>query len=396
MVLVLKRAMDLPALGGAAASAVLLLACTSAVRADVGLSLFRPDPDRYFNVRGAASADGRYVYGESGVRFSPADQYWRWDRQTGQLEDLTSTFGGSEVMGFRASADGTVVVGQLNEDGPNGLETYPFRWTQAGGVQSLGRLPGEGGGYATGVNGAGNVVVGNGVSRGFRWTQDTGQVELAPVVGDPESFARDISRDGRWVVGSSGGRVPGTTRHRAVRWGADGVPEVLTMPSDTSTSSIASVSTDGSVLLGSRRLVGGASESFQWTALGGYQAFMGLPADLLAATNHVMNGDGTVFGGFGFDRTSTIVSRAVLWTQQAGFVDLNDLLAAQGISLGNVTLSDVTSISDDGLVISGNGVAQIGPTTGDIIGVAWVVTIPAPGAPLGLVAALAWACRRRR
>ena len=106
------------------------------------------------------------------------------------------------------AADGKVVVGRGTLT--NGGEA--FRWTQAGGMQGLGDLPGgrfSSVAFATSADGS--VVVGYGESPGviiynhdpFRWTTSDGMVNLYPgTLLSTNDMARDVSGDGSIVVGS--------------------------------------------------------------------------------------------------------------------------------------------------------------------------------------------------
>ena len=66
------------------------------------------------------------------------------------------------------------------------------------------------------------------------------------------------------------------------------------------------------------------------------------------------NSDGSiVLGSCYFNTTGS--SRAFLWRQDLGMVDLNDYALAHGVNLGNWTLGSATGISADNQVIVGTG-----------------------------------------
>ena len=106
----------------------------------------------------------------------------------------------SGMLAIRAP-DGSAVVGELGSNGD------AFSWTQAGGIVSLGTLPGagSGGSTATGASNDGSVVVGFSDSasgrRAFRWTQSGGMVSLGSLPGFAvASYGFGVSADGSVVV----------------------------------------------------------------------------------------------------------------------------------------------------------------------------------------------------
>lgn len=214
------------------------------------------------------SGDGNTVMGTVAFDFSDLNTPVTWSEQSGYtvlplnhnlLRDLSyngeyvaaahhtglgteavrwSAAGGIEVLGSLTlpgysptsyaeaiSADGSVVVGYgtIISDG----RYVPFRWTEAGGMVSLGHLPGETRSYARAVSADGNIVAGESGPKIFRWTQATGMVSLGTLEINnslySSSTATDISNDGNTIVGSSyinfGG---GITRSYAIVWQATG------------------------------------------------------------------------------------------------------------------------------------------------------------------------------
>ena len=135
----------------------------------------------------AASFDGGWIVGESAYMTSSQ----RWGRVTratlwgpdGVAVDLGSV--GNEPMssGTDISFDGNVAVGHGFTDGI----PVAFRWTRSGGIVELGTLPGQTGSMATAVSGDGNVVVGDTsatpigfvASLPFRWTAAGGMQSVA-------------------------------------------------------------------------------------------------------------------------------------------------------------------------------------------------------------------------
>jgi probable HAF family extracellular repeat protein len=195
------------------------------------------EPLVYAEVRGgffssharAVNADGSVVVG---IRHtSSGTKAVRWT-QAGDIEYV----GPHDSWAHAVNADGSVVVGRSSGYNRLFLPTLPpppkesvrpgpeaFRWTQAGGMEGLGDLPG-GDFYseAYAVNADGSVVVGTSDSasgtEAFRWTEAGGMQSLAEwlagfgvdVSGWVLSEVRGISSDGTVMVGtgsnSSGSR----------------------------------------------------------------------------------------------------------------------------------------------------------------------------------------------
>jgi uncharacterized membrane protein len=116
------------------------------------------------------------------------------------------------------SAAGDVLVGDAVFADPNafsGFRNGAFRWTAAGGFQSLGALEPGFFSVATDVSADGSTVVGQGGiqivvgnsstngSRAFRWTSATGMVAIGPMAGHTHAIATGVSDNGQVVVGIS-------------------------------------------------------------------------------------------------------------------------------------------------------------------------------------------------
>ncbi|WP_162301403.1 autotransporter domain-containing protein [Cognatilysobacter segetis] len=167
----------------------------------------------------AASFDGRWIVGESGYmtsspRWGRVFRATLWDAE-GVAVDLGSV--GNEPMSSAAdiSFDGNVAVGHGFADGI----PVAFRWTRSGGIVGLGTLPGQTGSMATAVSGDGNVVVGDTsstpigfvASLPFRWTAAGGMQSVAAWLAGggvglpPEvvlSNATDTNYNGNVVIGT--------------------------------------------------------------------------------------------------------------------------------------------------------------------------------------------------
>lgn len=158
------------------------------------------------------SADGHVIVGWVGG----SDRLWtaaRWvDGEVPQiLGDIPG--GHSESIATAASADGSVIVGTIRPL-PAGSESQFFRWTEEGGIELLGTLPG---GVSTSesalsVSADGNMIVGVASEelypeKAVIWDRFNGLRPLESIVGFNSLFSLDkatgISADGRVVSGTA-------------------------------------------------------------------------------------------------------------------------------------------------------------------------------------------------
>ncbi|MBK7950718.1 MAG: hypothetical protein IPK00_18665 [Deltaproteobacteria bacterium] len=215
------------------------------------------------------------------------------------------------------SGNGQVAVGQRYclrncSDGPF---TEAIRWTEAGGFERLGLLPGgtaESG--ALGIDDDGSHVVGfSDAALGlaaFRWRRDTGMVDLDP--GPPAgldsrfSVAIDVSADSSVVVGyriverrvSPDGERTDTITQPFV-WTEAGGMRGLEVPDPRGLFNEAhAVSRDGRFVVGSVETLRGV-EAFVWDEASGLQTLGGpLAAGFIQADARAVSDDGgTIVGG---------------------------------------------------------------------------------------------------
>jgi probable HAF family extracellular repeat protein len=251
------------------------------------------------------------------------------------MQSLGFLAGGSISMADDVSADGSVVVGQADGSAPGSFDRQAFRWTSGGGMVGLGFLPGDSSSQARGVSGDGAVVVGSSGDAGseaFRWTSGAGMVGLGIAPGGTFSSAHATSADGSVVVGAADGLDGG-----AFRW----------------------TSATGIVDLG---LLPGGEFSIAWG----------------------VSADGSVVVGVA-DSAAFPDGEAFVWDSVYGMRSVWQLLIDGGVDLTGWTLGpfgEVSGVSGDGLTIVGVGQNPLGQTEG------WVATIPEPGAPLLMLAAL--------
>jgi probable HAF family extracellular repeat protein len=331
------------------------------------------------------SDDGSVVAGYSatgtnGVAF-------RWTA-AGGIESLGRVAGRSGGTAARAvSADGTTVVG----DGNTGANTVPeaFRWTRSGGAVGLGTF----GGHATdlsiaeGVSADGSVVVGLSTGGGrieaFRWSGPTGLVGLGTLPGAPTqwSSATDITRDGSVIVGTS----DSLTGHRAVRWTSIGI-EAIDQLSGAVGSYAYAVSGDGSVVVGSVIAAEGELPSaFRWTEGAGMKLLRQGPAGDKEYSTDVSADGSIVVGRADFG--------AFIWDPIHGMRNLRTVLESDyGLTeqLRGWRLGMAYAISADGTAIVGSGSNPQGREEG------FIAIIPEPSAlAVASVGALLLLPRRR-
>jgi len=162
------------------------------------------------------SSDGSVIVGFSDFTSTFIQRAFRWT-QVGGMVDLGSAAGATgSSRAFGVSGDGNVVVGETGV--PNnfgGTTPQAFRWTSAGGFQRLGAVEADFPSVAIAVSADGAVVVGmSGVtvrvgntvttgSRAFRWTQNGGMQNLGVLPGHQYAAATGVSDDGTIVVGVS-------------------------------------------------------------------------------------------------------------------------------------------------------------------------------------------------
>lgn len=213
---------------------------------------------------------GDVVVGQSGS--GNGDRAFRWVEDGGPngggtMTDLGTLAGGSRSTAYGVNAAGNVVVGQSS----SGNGDHAFRWVEDGGpngggtMTSLGTLAGGFDSSASAVNAAGDVVVGtarnsNSEYSAFRWVLDGGpnsggtMTDLGKLTGGTASFATGVNAAGNVVVGYSTIAVG----RRAFRWtqgtGMQSVEEWLAANGVTvtgvSTYQAQGVSADGNTVVG--------------------------------------------------------------------------------------------------------------------------------------------------
>lgn len=248
------------------------------------------------------SGDGTWMVGETGgSRQENPKSAYRYNRLTGEFQNLGGLSGSVRSRALDASADGSVVVG-YSDLGPSALNVA-WRWTPEGGMQTFENLFGLSTAHA--VSADGNTIVGvvqGDNTRPWVWRAGVG-VQQLPRVSEFGSHAYGVNSTGDLIVGDDGGE--------GVLW-RNGVRESLGFLPNTSCIAHA-ISDDGSVIVGQ------------------------------------------IFG------TSSPRTTAGIWQRDRGWLRLSEYLAEIGVNVpSNVTLTSATNISSDGRTIVGYSNGPIG------------------------------------
>jgi uncharacterized membrane protein len=295
----------------------------------------------------------------------------------GILQDYTS----STVQDL--SGDGRVVVGYA-EDGAGRTMAFRRVWASAEGPVPLGVLAGGASSQANAVSRDGYAVVGQSESsaglRGFRWSGAL--LDLGVWAdGDLSSSAVDVSADGnavllmsvgadsstlayRWSLGAGTSPIIGMEEPRAIsadgnvvlgnRLGvgneavittADGLVVLGDLPEDT-VSFARGLSADGNVAVGASGICG--CRGVQWR-----DGVVGSADGLFRALD--ASADGSVLAGDSVAATCS-GGKAALWRAGTGTEAVACDLLPAGLIPNGWSLSIVSSVSDDGRVIAGEGI----------------------------------------
>jgi uncharacterized membrane protein len=215
----------------------------------------------------------------------------------------------------------------------------------------------------------GDLTLGN-ARRAYRWSLAGGYESLGSFTGNDTLQAKGISGDGNIIVGQD--FIPQTqnsarSRSVAFTWrpgsGLSQLPDLSSAPAGSSNSanSVAlGISRDGSTIVGQSRGNDGFSQAVYWR--GGTVTGLGFlsgatPTDVFfssdnATSAQAASADGSVIVGFSFKNFGA--DRAWRWTAASGMQDLNLFAANAGINLDGFVLTDALDISDNGQYITGN------------------------------------------
>ncbi|MEK6700644.1 MAG: hypothetical protein AABZ53_00115 [Planctomycetota bacterium] len=285
------------------------------------------------------------------------------------------------------SGDGSTVVGYT---GTPSTPARAFRYSGAGTYQTLGTIGGFTESEGHGVSGDGAVVIGNAHDRSFfsgvafRWTESGGMQSLGYT--RPSHFYSDataISRDGETIVGYSLG---GSTADAFV-WTESGGMTALHGIDGRNARAYGGSGT-GSIVVGNSKFGANLNHAVMWRDGGILD--LGVTPDMARSFATAVSDDGSIVVGYA-EMLTDFNDRACVWTQSTGMMILGDYLAASGVSTpAGWTYGGASAISADGRTIAGYGSFGNGHITG------FVVTIPSPAAPIVFLALGLRAIRRRR
>jgi probable HAF family extracellular repeat protein len=202
------------------------------------------------------------------------------------------------------------------------------------------------------------------------------------------SRAYDISGDGEVIVGLS----ISSTEIAAFRLtSSTGMVSLGDLPGGSSLSAAYAVSDDGTTIVGYGSNDDG-QVAMRWTSVQGMINLGDLPGGPVGSEANDVSANGRVI--VGDSRVALSSSRAFLWTEQLGMVNLQELLAAKGVSeVAGWVLTNATAVSADGRTIVGNG------RNPDGLQEAWIATVPEPPsyflAALGMILVVALQTRQR-
>ena len=284
------------------------------------------------------SADGEVVVGSSGID----GLIWRW-----RVDPAPTIVPGGSFTAV--SADGSVVAGNITSGPDAGTAGI---WTEAGGWQSLGWLPGASTGCGGGMSSAydisadGTTIAGlswEGCDgRGFMWTDASGMQPLMRLANG-HNRCSTISGNGLVLAGFA----QGTFSRTPAFWSWDQTGSVIDPDLQ---GEVYEVNFEGNLSVGTLYFSGANLTAFIRDASTGVATNLGsLQADWAAAASDLSE-DGTVVCGFDYLMLSR---RAWVWTPASGIKSLEARLAAQGVT-GVPVLQTCMGISNDGTVIVGS------------------------------------------
>lgn len=318
-------------------------------------------PDgRRAGVAYAVSDSGTVASGIASAESSNLAFRWTVAGGAQSLGDLSG--GDVDSRGYGMSRDGTTVLGLASS---GFTEQQAFRWTVTGAtLEALGWL-GSGAlqySFSSDATTSGSTVVGQSVSSGgyeaFYWTQAGGMVALADLSGGSLlSAAWGINPAGTVVVGQG----TSSSGSQAVRWDKSGGSYSITNLGDLSGGSVSAIafdlSSNGSYIVGKGTSASGP-EAFRWTALGGMVGLGDLSGGDFHSEAWGVSDNGAVVVGWSLTANDR---EAFIWDPTNGMRRLQDVLDDLGADLSDWSkLERALDVSGDGKVIVGEGILEEG------------------------------------
>jgi probable HAF family extracellular repeat protein len=333
----------------------------------------QPSFQRLGGVAYDISADGSVVVGQSGSLAC------KW--QNGAVTILGDLAGGADWSEARGvSADGSVIVGTSGCSWGSISGLGAFRWTQSGGMVSLGEIGGSNmhGAQAYGVSADGSVITGwshgsklGGSMEAFRWTSSGGMQPLGFLPGGDGSYYYSVgyavSADGSKIAGVDNSTNPS---YSAVKWDNNGNITKLARTGDTvhNTTDAYGISADGSVIVGTSYYGNAAI----WNSNGQIEVLGKMSGTQYVTAYDVSGNGGIVVGGKWDTAYGEGNGGAFIWDRLHGMRSLQTFLTGYGIDLTGWTLTAASGVSYDGQTLVGYGINPQGSTEG------WIATIPEP------------------
>ena len=297
------------------------------------------------------SQDGLVAGAASWIPTTQTGASFRWTALTGRddwgllpgMPQRNSVYG--------CDSTGMIVAGDTWFDNAD----RAFRRVGDGPLENLGVLPGETRSYANGMSGDGTIVVGY-CEKGpnpyqfvtaFRWTQAGGMQPLGKLTPlSSKSDARGISRDGTTIVGLNQNEVGW---YQAFVWReGEGMKALPTLTGNPSGTEAYAVNADGTIIVGESNDASGFARIVRWK----HGAIEDLSANLGQKTRaYAVSDDGNVAAGTISGAGS---STAIVWTPNTGAMTVFEYLPLNGVGVPTgYQLEYVYAVSGDGRTLGG-------------------------------------------
>jgi uncharacterized membrane protein len=352
--------------------------CAHSASAQVSLELL---PGIWNNFGISINQDGSRIVGTTGV--FPNYQPFIWDRSTG-LRTLPLPSPAPTIF-YAASPDGQSIEGGFVATSNSPAQRFRTTDLEAPREVVTRTITGYGAFQARALSNGGTYSAGDAIptgsssggSRAFRWSQANGFESLGRLT--PSDFDIDVggmSHDGNVIVGTASS----TATDRAFQWTPSAGMQPLLNPSDTIYTRAEDCSQDGSVIGGYSRALRGQfvhSVPLVWT--NGVPAYLPLTSFYQGGGVSYVNGDGTTRVGilYGTDELGQFKTDIVIWNGTATPIPLREMLEVQGITLPQgASFGNVSAFSDNGTTIVGTYTDALGQTG------TFIAIIPSPATAL--------------
>ena len=294
------------------------------------------------------SADGSMVVGDQ-LDFGPnlLRRPMLWDLTAGTRTNLGILPGYDSSNALSISSDGSTVVGSCSI--LNSYDYQAFRWTAAGGLQPLAPPVIMKPAYRNGISADGTVIVGSQVpahdsfdSRAVVWSAANGLTSI-PGLPDARSYATGVSDDGLHVVGVV--QDPAFPSGVFYYHPGLGAFPVYLEGGSVNTGSPVLISADGSTVV-AQAYVRGAQRAVKWSlGLGPHVLYEGGRSAAIS-----ISADGSSISGYAYPTSGSNTTQAFLW-QDSGQATLLDPIEPGQDSNG-------FALSRDGSTVCGHGIVS--------------------------------------